>query len=287
MTEALRHAPERVAHSPSISFMSANFVARELGYGAADEWGPCDAATNAAFRPLEAFAERFDELLGSIRTAGFEELDLWTAHLNWRWATPQHLLVATQALQRHGLGVVSLAGNFGDSPAELADACRVANALGTTLLGGLADVLVTDRPATEAVLRDHGVRLALENHPERSPAEVLAKIGDDADVLGTALDTGWYATHGYDPVRAIRELDGRILHVHLKDVEQPGTHVTCTYGTGCAEIARCIDELIGLGYSGAVSVEHEPFGFDPTEECVEMLWMLRAHLRARGEANNA
>mgnify|MGYP003297176757 CR=1 FL=1 len=26
-----------------------DFVARELGYGAADEWGPFDAATNAAF----------------------------------------------------------------------------------------------------------------------------------------------------------------------------------------------------------------------------------------------
>ena len=35
---------------------------------------------------------------------------------------------------------------------------------------------------------------------------MLDLIGDDADVLGVALDTGWWATQGYDPVQAIRDL---------------------------------------------------------------------------------
>jgi sugar phosphate isomerase/epimerase len=288
MTEPVRHASARTALSDAISFMSANYVARELGYGVADEWGPCDDATNAVFRPIETFAERFDDLLVRVRAAGFERLDLWTAHLHWRWATPEHLLIATQALERHGLRVVSLAGSFGATPAELASACRVATAVGTTLLGGMADVLTDDRRATAQVLREHGVRFGLENHPERSPAEVLAKIGDDADVLGTTVDTGWYATHGYDPARAIRELDGRILHVHLKDVKQAGTHVTCAYGTGCAQIARCVDELVSLGYERGLSVEHEPYDADPTEECIEMLALLRTQLGdAAGDASRA
>ena len=46
--------------SAAVSFMTANYVARELGYGAADEWGPFDAATNAAFQPIGTFPERFD-----------------------------------------------------------------------------------------------------------------------------------------------------------------------------------------------------------------------------------
>ncbi|HEY7380685.1 MAG TPA: sugar phosphate isomerase/epimerase [Gaiella sp.] len=288
MTEPVRHVPAHAAFSDSISFMSANYVAREIGYGVADEWGPCDDATNAAFSPVETFAERFDDLLARVRDAGFERLDLWTAHLNWRWATPEHLLIATQALERHGLRVVSLAGSFGTTPAELASACRVATAVGTSLLGGMAQVLTDDCRATAQVLREHGVRFGLENHPERSPAEVLAKIGDDVDVLGTTVDTGWYATHGYDPARAIRELDGRILHVHLKDVECEGTHVTCRYGAGVARIAACVDELVALGYQGAVSVEHEPYEVDPTEECVEMLAMLRTQLgAAAGDAPRA
>ena len=281
MTQAATHTPDGGAGPAPVSFMSANYVAEKLGYGAAEDWGPCEAATNAAFAPLETFGVRFEALLGTIRAAGFEALDLWTAHLNWRWATADHLRIATQALEHHGLRVVSLAGNFGSTPDELDSACRLATALRVPLLGGMAEVLFSDRAATEAVLREHGVRFAYENHPERTPAEVLAKIGDAADVLGTAVDTGWYATQGYDPVRAIVELGDRILHVHLKDVEAEGTHVTCKYGTGCAAIAQCVDALVALGYHGALSVEHEPYDFDPTDECTEMLAMLRAQLADR------
>ncbi len=59
----------------TLSFMGANFVARELGYGAADEWGPFDAATNAAFEPLETYrrAPRRDprgRRLGRVRGDG-------------------------------------------------------------------------------------------------------------------------------------------------------------------------------------------------------------------------
>ena len=59
----------------TLSFMGANYVGRELGYGAADEWGPFDVATNAAFEPIETFGSRFDAMLdsgrgGRLRSAG-------------------------------------------------------------------------------------------------------------------------------------------------------------------------------------------------------------------------
>ena len=86
--------------------------ARSSGYGAADEWGPFDVATNAAFEPLESYGARLDDLLAAIEAAGFEALDLWVAHLNWRWATPEHVAIARDLLDRHGLRVVSLAGQL-------------------------------------------------------------------------------------------------------------------------------------------------------------------------------
>jgi len=41
----------------TISFMSANYVAREVGY-AMHGWGHGDRATNDAFRPLETYEGR-------------------------------------------------------------------------------------------------------------------------------------------------------------------------------------------------------------------------------------
>ena len=254
----------------AISFMGANYVAKELGYGASDEWGPFDLATNAAFEPLETFPARFDTLLTSITGIGYDTIDLWFAHLNWRWATPEHVAIAREALDRHGVRVVAFAGGIGSTVDDVAAACRLANDLDVDLIAGLGGIVHTDRDAAAEVLHAHGVRFGLENHPERTPAEVLAAIGD-AGSLGAAVDTGWWATQGYDPVDAIRELSDRLFHVHLKDVEQPGTHVSCMHGEGCARIADCVDALLELGYSGAVSIEHEPFDRDPTAECARML----------------
>jgi sugar phosphate isomerase/epimerase len=261
-----------------VSFMGANYVAREVGWDGGEDWGRCDAVANAAFAPLETYGERLEEVLRQVREAGFDHVDLWTAHLNWRWASAEHVQVAVSALERHGLRVASMAGSVGSTREELAAACRVAAAVGTDVLGGMGDVLPADRAGTVEVLRAHGMRLGLENHPERTPQEVLAAIGGDADVLGTTLDTGWYATHGYDPVAAVHVLGGRILHVHLKDVERPGEHVTCPWGAGCVDIASCVDALAEIGYTGALSIEHEPFDHDPTTECVAMHAALDAQL---------
>jgi sugar phosphate isomerase/epimerase len=263
--------------------MSANYVAEELGYGAADEWGPFDEATNAAFAPIETFGGRFDDLLARVTAIGFDTIDLWFGHLNWRWATPEHIALAREALARRGVRVVSLAGSVGATTEELTSACRLANALDVDLIVGLGEIVRSHRAAAAGVLREHGVRFGIENHPEKTPQEVLDAIGSEPDVLGAGLDTGWWATQGYDPVAAIEELSDHLFHVHLKDVESPGTHVTCMYGDGCGRIADCVEALLRIGYSGPVSIEHEPFDRDPTAECARMLVSLREQLSA-GEA---
>ena len=117
------------------------------------------------------------------------------------------------------------------------------------------------------MLREHGVTLAIENHPERTPDEVLAKIEAGDGTMAATVDTGWWGTQGYDPVRAIEELGGHVAHVHLKDVLRRGEpHDTCAWGDGVVDIEACVRALARLGYRGALAVEHEPMDRDPTEE---------------------
>jgi sugar phosphate isomerase/epimerase len=266
-----------------VSFITANYVAREMGFhmpnGLAD-WGKADQATSAVFRPLEAFAERFDKLLEDVAALGFEAIDLWTAHLNPQWATDQHIASARDLLEKYGFTVTSLAGGFGATPAEFEGACRLAAALGTTVLGGSTSLLHTDRAAVIELLERHGVKLGIENHPaEKTPANILAQIGDSAGgLIGTAVDTGWWGTQGYDAARAIEELGPHILVVHLKDVLAAGAHDTCRYGRGVVPIEGCVRALQRMGYAGSIGVEHEPVGFDPSEDCAAMREMLRGWL---------
>jgi sugar phosphate isomerase/epimerase len=97
--------------------------------------------------------------------------------------------------------------------------------------------------------------------------------------MGATVDTGWWATQGYDPARAISELGEHVLHVHLKDVLAIGEpHETCRWGRGIVDAEACVRALQRLGYTGAIAVEHEPEREDPSADCRAMRAELDAWL---------
>ena len=274
-----------------VSFMSANYVARELGYQMSEGWRQGDTATNAHFRPLATFTERFEEIVRDIHALGFRALDLWTAHLNPAWATPEHIAQARAVLARYNMAVVSLAGSFGDTAAAVRASCELAVHLEADLLGGTTGLLATDRPQLVAILKAHNVRLGVENHGEKTPLELLATMGDSEDgLIGAAVDTGWWAVHGYDAAQALDVLGDRVLYVHLKDILPPAPsatapqtlkalgHETCAYGQGIVPLQACLEVLRRIGYSGGLSIEHEPETYDPTSEVAESLAVLQQWL---------
>jgi sugar phosphate isomerase/epimerase len=260
--------------SNRIAFMTANYVARETGY-AMQGWGHGDRETQAAFAPLPTYRERLRELLAGIRALGFDTIDLWGAHLGPDWATDEHVSVAVDELGRSGLGVSTYATWIGPSNVERSS--EIARGLGTSVIGGGFSGEVEE---LVPILRRHGVVLAVENHPEKTPAEVLEKIGRGEGTLAATVDTGWWGTQGYDAAQAIRELAGDVAHVHLKDVRAVGEpHDTCRWGEGVVDIEACVRVLRELGYAGALAVEHEPEDHDPGEECRAMRVELEEMLR--------
>jgi L-ribulose-5-phosphate 3-epimerase len=256
-----------------ISFTTANYVAREVGY-AMHGWGHGDRATNEAFAPLATYPEKLDELLRDVAALGFGAVDLWGAHLGADWATDEHVEIAVDALHRHGLTVTTYATWVG--PANIERACELTVALGASIIGaGFSGAPQALAPA----LAKHGVRLGVENHPEKTPADVLAKIAAGGEMFGATVDTGWWGTQGYDAARAIEELGEHVLHVHLKDVlalDEP--HETCRWGEGIVPIEECVRVLQRMGYTGALTVEHEPETFDPTDDVRAMREQLEGWL---------
>lgn len=254
--------------------MTANFVARETGY-AMHGWGHGDRATNDAFAPIETYGDRIDALLADVHALGFDAVDLWGAHLSPEWATDAHVDAACAALARHGLRVAGYATWIG--PGNVDRACELASAVGAPLIGG---GLSGDPAQVVRSLRGHGMRFGIENHPERTPEEVLAKIDAGDGAFGATVDTGWWATQGYDPAAAIEKLGGHVLHVHLKDVLHRGEpHETCRWGEGIVDVGAAVGALRAIGYSGAISVEHEPETFDPSDDVRAMRERLLELLR--------
>lgn len=261
----------------SISFMTANYVAREIGFHLTG-WMEGQNAVMARFEPIATYAERFAALLDQVRGLGFDTVDLWLPHLHPEWATAEHIAIANKALAARGMKVASLAGGFGETPAEFERCCRVAQAVGTRILGGMSGMVANHRAEMFRLLEQYDCCMAIENHPEKTPAEVLAQIGGDTSGrLGTCVDTGIWANQGYDPLRAVDELRPHILYVHLKDV-RVATHESCRYGRGDVPLERIVRKLVDTGYTGGFSVEHEPHDYDPSDDAAASAEMLRGWL---------
>jgi sugar phosphate isomerase/epimerase len=262
-----------------ISFMLANYVARPIGYNM-DGWGQGSKATIAHFAAAETFAARFDEYLQDVRSLGFDAVDMWTDILGPPVLTPGHIEDAKAVLREYNLKVLSYGGWFGSTPEEFTSVCDLAVALGAPVLGGSTNMLEKDRAFVVRALKERGLRLGLENHPE-SVEQMLDRIGDGGEgTIGTTVDTGWYGTHAIDAADAIERLAPHVFLVHLKDVREVEQHNTCRYGDGVVPIERCVRVLQRMGYSGSISVEHEPEHYDPTGEIADNLRMLRGWLSA-------
>lgn len=261
-----------------ISFNCSNFVGQQAGYRA--DWASSVAAVNAYYEPVTTFRGRFGAMLNAIHALGFEAIDIWTAgQLNWAWATREHIAAAHDLIAGMGMQVTSLGGEFGATRAEFERACRLAVGVGTTLLSGTLPLLFTDRLFVIDTLRAFGLKLAIENHPETHPGEMLDKIGDGAGgLIGTVVDTGWYSTQGYDAGRALADLRTHLMHVHLKDVLAGKEHYNCGYGRGMADIKRCVMTLKAIGYTGGISVEDHATDHDPTQEIGEAIQLVKAWL---------
>ena len=267
--------------NPKLSFMTANFVARQLGYRMTEGWTQGEDATQAWFSPRETFAARFEEVLLEIKALGFDAIDLWAAHLHWRWATVGHIEEARRLLAQHELKLRSYAAWVPGELGNLRAACRFCVELGLPIIAGHIEAWGSRRAEAVAILREFGVRYAAENHPEKNAGEMLARVGEgDEDIAGIALDTGWCATQGWDPVAAVKELGPRLFAVHLKDVkprrpEKTGLpfvdmgHETCRAGDGVVPVDAVLRELRAIDYRGPIAIEHEPEIFDPREEARE------------------
>lgn len=254
-------APRALRASPAtppkrVAFNTANLVARVSGYRYElshwmDQHNQTIAATDeAAWRAI----------CKEIAAAGFEAVEVWEAH-----AAPESLDEAKARLWKRILddsGLVPVAYAGGLRPQTL----RICQWLGIPHVdGGLREN--TPEKAT-ALCREHGIRFNIENHPEKSAGEILAKIGGGNEWLGVCIDMGWLGTQGVSGPAVIRACAPFVRNTHVKDVKAAGKHETCPLGEGTADVAGCLAALRDVKYAGWYSWEDEPEDRNPFDSAV-------------------
>lgn len=251
-----------------LSYVTANLIGEPFGYNGETDWGKLDDAMVEQTTP-----ESFRETCRVIKGMGFEGVEIYTGHCSYLKRDVEFAKAIRDVCGEEGLAVVGYAGGFGLPDGTREDferTFRMCKALGTELMtGGIAGPADWE-PAAE-ILREEGLVIAYENHPEKTAEEILAKIGGKEDVIKVGFDTGNITAQGGDAAAAAGKVMGHIRHLHLKDVRAAGAHDTCAIGEGVAKVREAFDYIVGHGYDGWASIEHEPFDRDPNEEVARSL----------------
>lgn len=167
------------------------------------------------------------------------------------------------ALDRHGITLTSI--YIHSLPGDPAAAERVfdrVHKLGCRMIVG--EPSSRDLDVIEPLCERYGINLALHNHPTekseyRDPAFIAEVCRGRGARIGACCDTGHWQRRGIDPVAGLRILQGRILSVHLKDLNQaaPDGH-DVPWGTGGGRIGDVVAELDRQAANPAIiAVEYE------------------------------
>lgn len=136
------------------------------------------------------------------------------------------------------------------------------------------------------------INVAIHNHPKPShywnADTVLDAVKGHSKRIGACADTGHWVRSGLDPVECLKKLEGRIISLHFKDLNEKSKDAhDVPYGAGVCNVKAMMAELKRQGFSGVFSIEYEYHQDNPTpevKECVEAFHKLAKEAGVKGEA---
>ncbi len=120
----------------------------------------------------------------------------------------------------------------------------------------------------EKMIKKYNIKVGIHNHPKRAdnpgyvywnPDSVLAMVKGRDTRFGLTCDTGHWLRSGVNPLEALKKAEGRIISLHLKDLNEFGVRDAhdVPFGTGVADIGGILKELKRQNFRGNISIEYE------------------------------
>ena len=268
-------------------------------------WRALDASRAAAARiqfgcAAITWGGNDPQAIDDIADLGFGGIQLRDSAVR-RWGEKPDELKALLAARKLTLVALS-SGSVTLDPAKLDAnlALHVSNARFLRQVGGLYLQVTDERPAgrepsaddyrrmgwalTELGRRtaDIGVTLALHPHMgalSQSPGEIRRVMdASDSRLVRMELDVAHYAQGGGDPAEGVRTYAGRLLFLHIKDVESPvsgrgpESYRFVELGRGRVNLPAVFQALKSVGFDGwaVVELDEVPDGARTPKESAEI-----------------
>ncbi len=115
----------------------------------------------------------------------------------------------------------------------------------------------------EKLCKEYNIKVAIHDHPKGhsiywNPDAVLSAIKGRTPLMGACADVGHWMRSGLDPLECIKKLNGHIICLHFKDLNEMGPDAhDVPWGTGVGKSKEIMAELKRQHFHGAFCVEYE------------------------------
>ena len=140
----------------------------------------------------------------------------------------------------------------------------------------------------DGLCTEYDMKIAIHNHPKQmgahywDPDIVLKACQNRSKRIGACADTGHWLRSGLNPLESLKKLEGRIVSLHFKDLNQqrPDAH-DVPWGSGVCNVKAMLTELRRQQFKGVFSIEYEYHWDDSLPEitqCVDYFDNVAAEL---------
>lgn len=184
-------------------------------------------------------------------------------------------MLSTHGVKLHNFGVVGLPNN----EAESRKVFDFAKDMGIEII--VSEPAPDAFPLVDKLVREYNIKVAIHNHPKPShyndPNTVLEAIKGLDKRIGASPDIGHWMRSGFDPITSLKLLKGRVLSMHIKDVDKMNDRgaVDAPFGKGATDLPAIFKELEKQRFDGVISIEYEGSQPDPTKPVEESVKYLR------------
>jgi len=160
-----------------------------------------------------------------------------------------------------GVTIVS-AGVFVPKTEEWEKIFAFAKAMGLEFIN--AEPAHADWDLVEQLSKQYKIKVAVHNHPSEEsywkPEVILNDIHDRSKSLGSSADVGHFKRMGLEPVACLKQLEGRVIALHFKDIAPQGAENTLedvVWGQGVLNVKAMLEELKRQKFKGYFTIEYE------------------------------
>lgn len=163
-------------------------------------------------------------------------------------------------LQQKGISIMAMGVIVPQNKDEWSKAFELAKEFNLSYI--TCEPIKTQWDMIDSLAGIYNINIAIHDHPKpnayATPDSVLAAIKGHQHI-GSCADIGHWSRNGINPVDALKQLEGHIYGVHLKDIvkfDDPKAADTVV-SKGVIDFPAVFKELKRQNFKGMLSIEHE------------------------------